>query len=700
MFKILKLNDRKKKRLKDVSSRRNTRKRSCKACIRAKKRCVVGTDGICTNCKRRGVECIRSVDGSLNSVIATVHSFSGTPPSSLNSLGNEIRSKNNRREVGAFQAELRSQEQQHPRTSSNGNNTDQKVKEIQLLPTFGDTDWLDIFLDENATYFDLAGLSLQPNMSTVNNNPTSSFESSNLLKKGPPIKSLEYHTYGGMHYGLLGEYDPILRRRFFRYNDSNECYFPTKFFRLISDNRTSPGVSSLPPFVNNALFAYKKTSVAIRENYKFLTPGLDLDDYLSRANLLYPHIPSIVILYVKHILASLPIIDGSTINEFLADPSGKISRSETEFKHPLWLLLMYKIVYPYVAYDTTILQFGVDILKNDPLAFIFDDSIFFSVAYYEIIRELSAPTLVTIKCMILFYHMYSFKRGGYITPFESSFLSMMTSLAFSFGLELDCANWNIPKYEKNLRMRIWYIIQLLENWNKVASSLPSSIAVPFSLSLDRTKDIFDDIDDVLDDAEGFWLSVDLTRILDNFAKQVLSHSRDSKELQQACDVCSTELGKWDENYENAEFDEGFPYQSIRLAYFVLSMLLNRVKYQEQAWDRCSDIYYDKCMSLFKEMVTFLQSLSHTKVRSFWYNFSRSQFMYFRDLMLICMFTADNKEQSLTVFTYVKKFKGWLESYARELAIILPALIRINITLASLGKQVKTLRDEEASALYN
>ncbi len=130
-----------------------------------------------------------------------------------------------------------------------------------------------------------------------------------------------------MHYGLLGEYDPILRRRFFRYNDSNECYFPTKFFRLISDNRTSPGVSSLPPFVNNALFAYKKTSVAIRENYKFLTPGLDLDDYLSRANLLYPHIPSIVILYVKHILASLPIIDGSTINEFLADPSGKISRA-------------------------------------------------------------------------------------------------------------------------------------------------------------------------------------------------------------------------------------------------------------------------------------------------------------------------------------------------------------------------------------
>lgn len=100
------------------------------------------------------------------------------------------------------------------------------------------------------------------------------------------------------------------------------------------------------------------------------------------------------------------------------------------------------------------------------------------------------------------------------------------------------------------------------------------------------------------------------------------------------------------------------------------------------------------------MVNFLQSLSHTKVRSFWYNFSRSQFMYFRDLMLICMFTADNKDQSLTVFSCVKNFKGWLESYARELAIILPALIRINITLASLGKQVKALRDEEASALYN
>lgn len=694
MFKVLKLRSGKRQRP-DISPHQSVRKRSCNACKKAKKKCVLDIDGVCTNCKKKGIACLRNVHSRSDLAGQYSHSMSSASPSSTNSVNAESHSNSDLGDTvgSAFQENLGSHQRQQ-QTSADRSKIEHKVKDIQLPPPFGDTDWLDIFLDENATYFDLAGLSLQPNVDAAANNMGNSFESS------PPIKSLEYHSYGGIHYGLLGEYDPILRHRFFRYNESNECYFPTKFFPLISESRMSPGVSSMPPFTNSALFAYKKTSVAVRENYKFLTPGLNLDEYLSRADLLRPHIPNIVILYVKHILASLPIIDGSTINEFLADPPGKISQGETEFKHPLWLLLLYKIVYPFITYDTTIPQYGLDILKNDPLAFIFDDSIFFSVAYYEIIRELSAPTLVTIKCMILFYHMYSFKKCGYITPFESSFLSMMTSLAFSFGLELDCRDWNIPKYEKNLRMRIWYVIQLLEKWNKVASSLPSSISDPISLSLDRTKDIFDDIDDILDDAEGFWLSIDLTRILGDFAKQVLSHSRDSKDVQQACDICNSELKKWDENYENAEFDEGFPYQSIRLAYFVLIMLVNRVKYQEQAWDRCSNHYYNKSIILFKQMVNFLQSLSHTKVRSFWYNFSRSQFMYFRDLMLICMLTADNKDQSLTVFPYVKNFKGWLESYARELAIILPALIRINITLVSLGKQVKALRDEEASALYN
>lgn len=96
----------------------------------------------------------------------------------------------------------------------------------------------------------------------------------------------------------------------------------------------------------------------------------------------------------------------------------------------------------------------------------------------------------------------------------------------------------------------------------------------------------------------------------------------------------------------------------------------------------------------------LEGPSSSVVNCFRYNFSRSHFFYLRDVLLLLMVISSDKPQSLTVFRLVRRFKEWLANNARTLKIVLPALVRINITISSLGKQVKRLKDEQASKLYN
>ncbi|QEU60960.1 hypothetical protein KDRO_D06570 [Kluyveromyces lactis] len=546
------------------------------------------------------------------------------------------------------------------------------------LPTMMEHEWLAVFLNEDAPFY---------NLNTLNRTPQSP-------QQKYVSRSLNYSGSGGVYYGILGEYDPLLRDKFFQYDDNNECLFHEKFFRRIEQH----GFSSI--------FAYKKSDVAELENFKLINLTHDLDSYLEKVGKLQVYIPALLTLYVKFILPDLPIFDGQAINSVFAssDDIGS-ERDYGEFSDPLLLLLLYRLTYRWFYYDTSIPMKGLDIMKGNDLQFIFGEE-FFTVVWNQINRELIAPTLTTLKCMIIFYHIISFKNTGYRTPFEANFLSSIINTAYIMGLHIDCSDWNIPKDEKNLRKRLWWVILLLETWNKLAYSLPTLTMNNGTLGEDGLSSVdcfsmFDDIDDFFPTSTvySFYLFVNLTCTTCNLVKTLFQGeiSMDDPKISHYDDL----LNEWFNEYSTLPLETNVSYSSITLCYVVSKILILRLKFKLIADDlQYNKLCFDDSILLFNQAMEILQGSSASGVSCFWYNFSRSQFFYLRDLLLILMMIANDKAQSLKVFRLVRSFREWLANNARTLKIVLPALIRINITIASLGNQVKRLRDEPASKLYN
>ncbi|BAP72560.1 fungal trans super family conserved domain [Kluyveromyces marxianus] len=599
---------------------------SCKSCSRSKKKCIFdGTGDKCQLCAARGIEC----------------------------------SLKRSRETGS-----RSE-------SGSGSGS------VALAGT-SDQEWLTVFLNEDAPFY---------NLNVLNTTPQSP-------EHRYVTRSLGYEGFSGMLYGILGEYDPLLRDKFFQYDDNDECCFHEKFFRRIEKNGFSH------------IFAYKKYDVAEREDFRLCHLSHGLDFYLNKVSNLHGYIPALVTLYVKFILPSLPIFDGTSINSvFSASAGAEESVDYGEFSDPLILLLLYRLTYRWFYYDTTIPIKGMDIMKGDDLQFIFGEE-FFSVVWNQINRELIAPTITTLKSMILFYHIISFKGTGYRTPFESNLLSSIVNTSYIMGLHLDCSGWNVPKDEKNLRKRLWWTILVLDIWNKLANSLPTLAMNNSMFECNEPTssvwfDMFDDIDDFFPESTiySFYLFSKISYTTSKMVKTLFGGKTtiDDPEIQDFDDI----LDMWLEEYSSLSLEASVPYSSVALCYAVAKILIFRLKFKLIANDmEYNRLCFNGLINLFGKVMEILEGPSSSGVNCFWYNFSRSHFFYLRDVLLLLMVISSDKPQSLTVFRLVRRFKEWLANNARTLKIVLPALVRINITISSLGKQVKRLKDEQASKLYN
>lgn len=419
-------------------------------------------------------------------------------------------------------------------------------------------EWLTVFLNEDEPFYDLNVLNVTPR------SPQFKYL----------VKSMNYSGSGGVYYGILGEYDPLLRDKFFQYDDNNECWFYDKFFRRIEEH----GFSSI--------FAYKTLKIAEMENYCMVNLTHELDWYLGKASKLYKYVPRLLTLYIKFVLPDVPILDGNCINSIFA-ATNDVSEEDWEkhygeFSDPLWVLLVYRVVHRWIHYDTSIPIKNTDVLGGNDLEFVFDKNIFITVAWNQINRELISPTISTLKSMLLFYHIISFKEAGYRTPFEATVLASIVNTAYLLGLHLECVDWNIPKYEKNLRKRLWWTILLCETWNKIAYSVPNltlnSGTFNQELSMDTCLDMFDDIDDFFprNTVVSFYMFISLTCTTSKMAKDLFQND---SVLESDIETYENNFHNWYEEYTSLQLDDNVSSCSVALCYVVAMILIFRLRFK-------------------------------------------------------------------------------------------------------------------------
>lgn len=562
---------------------------------------------------------------------------------------------------------------------------ERRQKSTQQQDPFSSVDWLK-FMDEEISN---NNLSLDYFLS-INNSPGLAFAAdwdTELDAVIPIDKRTNNISY--MHYGPSGEYDPLLRYHYYQYDDNNECFFSAKFFRRI-------GTQQEP-----VIFAFKDRTHLLKQSKEVMSTTTKLDegafDRLSR------FIPNFSILYLKFVFPSLPILDGNFLNEVFSNEAQEYNRNKDHIDL-LLLLLLAKSTRRWDSYDTSI-----DMFADDDEILLTNRKELLTHAWNMLMDQIHAPDLATLKSLILFYHLLGFKKDAQSNVFEKAVLSNMVTMAYALGLHLDCTDWNIPKYEKNLRMRLWWVVYLMEKWGSFVAGSPSLINdSEFSVTMPKDfQSMFDDVNDYLNNEKGyiksFEMALKLTFILNGiwvglFSVGSLSKPKDV--VLATCEKIEGELQRWRTDYFSAltgGLGNSSSY-SLTLSCFILDITLFRARFRVLGISSYQELFFDKAKDLLRDIMEFLNKLPVSHIQGFWYRWSRSLFMYLKDFVLSLIVMSKTKEQSLDVLNLARQFREWLELNSRGLEILWTTLLRLNIATQSIGTQLKRqlLKDKEGA----
>lgn len=100
----------------------------------------------------------------------------------------------------------------------------------------------------------------------------------------------------------------------------------------------------------------------------------------------------------------------------------------------------------------------------------------FRLAWILINEELHAPRLSTIQTCLLLLQRHDSNRYVPSTPFRPALMSTTVALCHCLGLHRDPSQWTtLPRWERQLRRRIWWATWTMEKWISLGESLPSAL---------------------------------------------------------------------------------------------------------------------------------------------------------------------------------------------------------------------------------
>lgn len=557
-------------------------------------------------------------------------------------------------------------------------------QQIPFLDQLNNMDWIKLIdseIGDNDMFIDVLSINKSPGVV-----PTSSTDSAPNNQSDIEIQDVTDVPIDGrnvntsfQYYGYTGEYDPWLRYNFYQYDKNNECSFSSKFFRKM-------GTANDP-----VIFAFKDKDRLLQETKEIengINPyGAKLSERLAS------YAPNFIILYLRFVFPSLPILDGKFLREVFSNEMAEYSKNSEDID-PLLLILIAKVVRQWDTYDTSI-----EIFSDDSETLMNDRKKFMSTAWNMLLDEIHTPDLSTVKSMILFYHLLGLKKDSQINGFEQSVLSSLITVCYRLGLHEDCSRWKIPEMEKMTRQRLWWTVYILEKWGSFVSGSPSLIndEEVHTIPPGQFEEIFEDTSEYMNNDESFvksfHFSVKLTFILMEVKRSLFSPSayNSDKSFQlDKCEELESKLADWKSKLLGIQSSDNISTHSLMISCFVLEITIFRARFRIMGTSE----YYNMCFSdaskKLQEIVDYLTSLPSSSIHGFWYRWTRSGFMYIKDFVLSLIVISRTKEQSLMVLNLTRRFREWLELNSKTLPILWTTLLRLNIATQSIGNQFKAM----------
>ncbi|KAJ7146156.1 hypothetical protein C8R44DRAFT_973017 [Mycena epipterygia] len=214
------------------------------------------------------------------------------------------------------------------------------------------------------------------------------------------------------------------------------------------------------------------------------------------------------------------------------------------------------------------------------------------------------------------------------------------------GLHLDCTSWLIPKWEKSLRIKLWWAVLQQDKWSALCYGRSSYIHYsdwdvplpPFEATNEFT----------------FVALCELTVILDRILRHMhvvrSSHrSTDTRETLTSISKFGLELDTWKHRLDsmdqslNGYLPPGF--RSLQLSYLAVALLLVRCVLDLDLPLAAAQSAYDSALRVTEEVVSFTSSLSPEDLRGYFTTYSAFHFSTCLILLVRLVLQADLSDQS-------------------------------------------------------
>ncbi|KAJ7756309.1 hypothetical protein B0H16DRAFT_697208 [Mycena metata] len=229
---------------------------------------------------------------------------------------------------------------------------------------------------------------------------------------------------------------------------------------------------------------------------------------------------------------------------------------------------------------------------------------------------------------------------------NSLLLGQTIAAARLMGLHLDCSSWLIPKWEKSLRVKLWWAVLQQDKWSALCYGRSSYIHhSDWDVPLPPVE-ITDDF--------PFVALCELTIILDRILRHVhvvrASHrSNDAREILTAVSKFGVELDAWKHRLDvmgqslNDYFTPGF--RSLQLSYLAVALLLVRSVLDLDLPLAAAQSAYDSALQVTEEVVAFTSSLTPDDLRGYFTTYSAFHFSTCLILLVRLVLQADLTDQS-------------------------------------------------------
>ncbi|KAG7835358.1 hypothetical protein KL942_005372 [Ogataea angusta] len=342
-----------------------------------------------------------------------------------------------------------------------------------------------------------------------------------------------------------------------------------------------------------------------------------------------PHIPKLMVLFLKHVNSYFPVFSRGRFNTF--------AKQDTK-------------VFPSALFGS-LLAVTADWWHRHPELSLMEcpavESLV-SATRATILSETSNPCYGTLQSCLLLSQKLTLESVELDATQELSLLSVAFTICQSMGINVECRHWNIPDWEKRVRRRLWWTLFVQEKWLSTSLGRASLISKEaWNLSLVDGAD-FAFYPDSWGSQEQheyevriFSLVVSVTMVIDglgdlNIPPLIPAYDR-AKALLQRIDTLrneNSEIFNLDQILSGGRSAAALVVATLTAKVLIYSALLRLMETESREDQGARPRIEQECLALTSEALEILGRLRPHHFESFWYSWSRFNFATIANFFLL------------------------------------------------------------------